>query len=130
MQMVHKIMHKESSLDPQTWFKSAGDRAHATRSRSDPFNIKVRAGRLEVQRQFFSERVISDWNKILRPLKADQKRASRPHGGGYERDWRTLPRSGCARGETSRAMGIPEIDVLPADPSWVLGGSISKYTSK
>jgi hypothetical protein len=59
MQMVHKIMHKESGLDPQTWFESAG-----SRSWSDPFNIKVRAGRLEVWRQFFSERVISDWNKI------------------------------------------------------------------
>jgi ribonuclease P/MRP protein subunit RPP40 len=64
MQMVHKIMHKESGLDPQTWSESAGSTAHATWSRSDPFNIKVRAGRLEVRRQFFSEEVISDWNKI------------------------------------------------------------------
>ncbi len=114
MQMVHKIMHKESGLDPQTWFESAGGTAHATRSRSDPFNIKARAGRLEVRRQFFSERLISDWNKIPQPLKADQKRrASRPHSGGYKRDWRTSPRSGCAHGETPTAMGVPRDQCPP-----------------
>jgi hypothetical protein len=84
MQMVHKIMHKESGLDPQTWFESAGSTAHATWSGSDPFNIKVRAGRLEVRRQFFSERVISDWNKIPAAIKG------RPGAAGFKAAYRRL----------------------------------------
>jgi ribonuclease P/MRP protein subunit RPP40 len=30
MQMVHKIMHRESGLDPGTWFERARDAVHAT----------------------------------------------------------------------------------------------------
>jgi hypothetical protein len=69
MQMVHKIMHRESGLDPGTWFERARDAVHATRSGADPLNIKNMTGRLEIRRNFFSVRVISDWNRIPAEIK-------------------------------------------------------------
>jgi hypothetical protein len=69
MQMVHKIMHGESGLEPGTWFERAGDEVHATRSGADPLNIKNKTGRLEIRKNFFSMRVISDWNRIPAEIK-------------------------------------------------------------
>jgi hypothetical protein len=70
MQMVHKILHRENDLDPRIWFETVGRAGHATRSGADPYNIKVRTGRLEVRRHFFWERVTNDWNKIPADIKS------------------------------------------------------------
>ncbi len=40
-----------------------------TRSATEPLNIKVRAGRIEVRRNFFTMRVIEYWNSILAAVK-------------------------------------------------------------
>ncbi len=66
MCMVRKMMHEESGLDPETWFKKAETArgGRVTRSATEPLNIKVKAGRLEVRRNFFTMRVIEDWNRI------------------------------------------------------------------
>jgi ribonuclease P/MRP protein subunit RPP40 len=69
MQMVHKIMHGESGLEPGKWFERAGDAVHATRSGADPLNIKNKTGRLEIRKNFFSVRVISDWNRTPAEIK-------------------------------------------------------------
>jgi hypothetical protein len=85
MLMVYKIMHKEHGLDPETWFESATPtNGHATRSTADPFNIKVRTGRLEVRKNFFSMRVIKDWNKIPVNVK------SLPSAWRFKREYRRL----------------------------------------
>ncbi len=76
MHMVHKIMHAESGLEPGTWFKRAGNAPHMTRNGADPFNIKAKTGRLEVRRQFFSMRVINDWNNIPADMKSRPGTAS------------------------------------------------------
>jgi hypothetical protein len=61
-------MHKESGLDPVTWFNRVAQTTsgHATTS----IKIRVRAGWLEVLRNFFSTWVIADWNKIPTNVKA------------------------------------------------------------
>jgi|LakMenEpi03Aug12_release.lakeMendotaPanAssembly.Ray.scaffolds.fasta_scaffold2074821_1 hypothetical protein len=38
--------------------------ARATRSSANPLNLKMRQGRLEIRRNFFSNRIVSSWNDI------------------------------------------------------------------
>jgi hypothetical protein len=71
MQMVHKIMNGYAELDPETWFERETEPVHATRSVTDPLNIKFSTGRLEVRRNFFSVRVIQSWNVI--PIEIRQR---------------------------------------------------------
>jgi ribonucleases P/MRP protein subunit RPP40 len=68
MAMVHKILHGQGGLNPETWFERA-DNARNTRSAADPFNIKKKNGRLEVRRNFFAIRVIEQWNAIPAEMK-------------------------------------------------------------
>jgi ribonuclease P/MRP protein subunit RPP40 len=69
MQMVYKIMHGKGGLKKETWFEMAEARGHGTRSGADPLNIRVGRGRLEIRRNFFSNRVIEYWNSIPSEIK-------------------------------------------------------------
>jgi ribonuclease P/MRP protein subunit RPP40 len=69
MHMVHKILKNENSLDHTIWFEKAVESGRATRITADPLNIKPKAGRLEVRRNFFTVRVIDDWNRIPSNIK-------------------------------------------------------------
>jgi hypothetical protein len=69
MQMVHKIMKNENGLSSTTWFEKAQNARRATRITADPLNIKPNTGRLEIRRNFFSIRVIDDWNRIPKDIK-------------------------------------------------------------
>jgi len=64
MAMAHKILHGRGQLDHTVWFEKAGNGPRATRSAADPLSLRIMHGRLEVRRNFFSERVINAWNKI------------------------------------------------------------------
>jgi hypothetical protein len=64
MAMVHKILCGRGSLDSSQWFERAADSVRATRSSANPLNLKVRQGRLEIRRNFFSNRVVNSWNDI------------------------------------------------------------------
>ena len=68
MAMVHHIMHRQSGLEPETWFEMAGVRRN-THSAADPLNIVVKSGLLELRRNFFTIRVIENWNVIPSDLK-------------------------------------------------------------
>jgi hypothetical protein len=70
MQMVHKLMMNENGLDHNTWFERAADSGRATRLTADPLNIKPKSGRLEIRRNFFTIRVIDEWNRIPANIKA------------------------------------------------------------
>jgi hypothetical protein len=52
-----------------TWFERAENGPRATRSTGDPYNLKVRHGRLDQRMNFLSIRVIEDWNRIPAELK-------------------------------------------------------------
>ncbi len=69
MAMVHKILHGKGGLDHTTWFEKAENGLRATRSTADPYNLKVKHGRLDPRRNFFSIRVIEDWNRIPADIK-------------------------------------------------------------
>ena len=64
MAMVHKIMHEQGHLNPETWFARAERDGRVTRSAADPLNIRERHGRLELRKNFFSMRVIENWNNV------------------------------------------------------------------
>ena len=74
MAMVHKIVHRQSGLEPETWFEMARARRN-THSAADPLNIVVKHGRLDVRREFFTMRVIESWNEIPPDVKAVESAA-------------------------------------------------------
>jgi len=63
-------MHRKGRLDPETWFKRA-DNQRNTRSVDDPIGIKKVLGKTELRKNFFSERVIDNWNLIPAELKSE-----------------------------------------------------------
>ncbi len=71
--MVHKILHGRGGLDYNTWFEKAENGPRATRSIGDLYNLKVKHGRLDQRRNFFSIRVIEDWNRIPADVKRVEK---------------------------------------------------------
>jgi hypothetical protein len=68
MVMVHKIMHGVGGLNPATWFESATSQRN-TRSPADPMGIKKVYGKTELRNNFFSVRVIDDWNRVPQEMK-------------------------------------------------------------
>jgi hypothetical protein len=60
MAMVQKILHGRGGLDYTTWFERAENGPRTTRSTADPYNLKVRLGRLDQRRNLFSIRVKED----------------------------------------------------------------------
>ena len=64
MHMVYKIVSGKDRVDRADWFEMAGQAERVTRTASDPLNVRVNHGRLDVRRNFFSVRVTSQWNCI------------------------------------------------------------------
>jgi hypothetical protein len=48
----------------------AADGTRATRSAANPRNLRMRQGRMEVRRNFFSVRVVDSWNNIPDTVRA------------------------------------------------------------
>ena len=69
MLQTFKIIHGLDKVKRETWFKMAGESERVTRSVADPLNLKLLPGRLDVRRNFFANRVISDWNNVPTNLK-------------------------------------------------------------
>jgi len=64
MQQVHRILSGKDRVKSDTWFKMASDGERVTRAAADPLNLRIPAPRLEVRKNFFSQRVPEDWNRI------------------------------------------------------------------
>ena len=84
MCLMHKIMNGIRGLHHKNWFECASDSARVTRVAANGLNVKVKNGRLELRRTFFSVRVLSQWNLIPAHLKRIMpahlfKRAYRRH---------------------------------------------------
>jgi hypothetical protein len=56
-QTFKTVVHK-------TWFKLATEEGRATRNADCPLNLRQRAARLKVRKNFFSNRAIDNWNLI------------------------------------------------------------------
>ncbi len=75
-------------MERETWFQMASDGVRETRQAADPCNIRPEIVRLEVRRNFFSQRVVSDWNRIPPEIKCQtvwkvqEKLCENPRQGG------------------------------------------------
>jgi hypothetical protein len=69
MVQVFKILTEKDQVKKETWFVMANVGERVTRATEDPLNIRIPAPRLEVRRNFFSQRVPRRWNKIPAALK-------------------------------------------------------------
>ena len=70
MAMVHKMQRERDTVDPGEWFEPAGNvTGRLTRVAADPLNVKVKHGRLDIRKNFFSVRTTESWNKIPGPTK-------------------------------------------------------------
>jgi hypothetical protein len=84
MLQTFKILAGKDKVDKSTWFTMSSESDRVTRATADPLSIRIPANRLETRRQFFSQRVPDQWNKI--PLEIRQaptpmafKRAYKAH---------------------------------------------------
>ncbi len=75
MLQTYKVMTGKDNVERSTWFDMASSGQRATRQAADPLNIRPKAARLEVCRQFFSQRVVENWNEI-RTGKSEECRVS------------------------------------------------------
>ena len=69
MAMTHKILTKKVGGEPAEWFTLAGEAVRVTRTASDPLNVRIKHGRLDVRSNFFSVRVCEPWNNVPSDLK-------------------------------------------------------------
>ncbi len=67
MAQVFKIVHGLDDVKKDTWFK-AQQSERVTRA-TDPLNIMGTLSRLDIRRNFFSQRVTDHWNNIPHELK-------------------------------------------------------------
>ena len=70
MLQTYKILNGKDQVTKDTWFRMARDGQRATRQTADPLNIRPGVARLEVRRNFFSQRVAEQWNKIPTGVKS------------------------------------------------------------
>jgi hypothetical protein len=69
----------------------ASDSARSTRQAAGPLNLKPNASKLEIRRNFFSQRVVADWNKIPVILKCPAMlNRSRKAMQDSENEWSAL----------------------------------------
>ena len=99
MQQTFKILKGIDRVDKGTWFESVADGGRLTRMTADPDNLKIPAARLDVRRNFFSQRVPEQWNKIPPALKQAKTAAAfrigyREHRRAATAAVRTDPRHG------------------------------------
>ncbi len=71
-------------MKSETWFQKVDTSGRITRSAANPLNLKPQAARLEIRRNFFSNKAVEGWNLIPSELKNARtvhffKRAYRTH---------------------------------------------------
>ncbi len=69
MLQTNRILHGVDKVRRETWFSMASGAERETRQASDPWNIRPQAARLEIRKNFFSQRVISPWNQLPLEIK-------------------------------------------------------------
>ena len=69
MIMTYKILTGKEDVDHSEWFVMAAEAGRSTRSASDPLNVRVKHGRLDIRKHVFSVRVTEAWNAVPREIK-------------------------------------------------------------
>jgi hypothetical protein len=94
MQQVHRILSGKDRVKSDTWFKIASGGERVTRAAADPLNLWIPASRLEVRKNFFSQRVPDDWNKIPPVVKNAETAKAFRNAYRKHRLYRKLPPDG------------------------------------
>ena len=68
-----KILRNKDKVEPSTWFTMASVGARITRMTTEPLNIRAQAPRLDIRRQFFSQRVVENGNSTGMPSEIKNK---------------------------------------------------------
>ena len=72
--VYYKIIHKLDNVQCDTWFNLVGENPVTnTRQNNNPLNIKAKRVKLDVYRQFFSNRVVEHWNSLPDEMKKKKK---------------------------------------------------------
>ncbi len=64
MAQTFKIIRGVHMVISDSWFQMVDQAGRAIISTDDPLNVRPKAARLEVRKNFFSSRVTENWNKI------------------------------------------------------------------
>ncbi len=75
-----KIIHGHDNVQRDTWFELMdADRQHRTRMAEGGFNLVPKRARLDPRHNFFSNRVVNNWNRLPIALKSNSSVASFKH---------------------------------------------------
>ena len=71
MAQVYKIVTGKDNVKSKTWFTMAREGLRQTRGNAiaHPLSLRQERSRLEVRRNFFSQRVVDGWNKVPAVIK-------------------------------------------------------------
>ncbi len=64
MLQTFEILRGFDNVDSATWFQRVDTSVRTTRSAADPLKLKAQPARLDIRRNFFSNRVIEPWNLV------------------------------------------------------------------
>ena len=109
MAQVYKIVTGKDKVNSDTWLAMGREGQRMTRGNAHPLSLKQQRARLEVRRNFFSQRVVESWNKIptvIKDTKKLQKALRSTQGQGGHR--RLVPQPGLQRGQR-----VPQGDQRP-----------------
>jgi hypothetical protein len=82
MVQVYKIVNGKDMVDSQTLFQLSSHQAERhTRRNADPLNLRPPAAKLDLRGNFFTNRVVEDWNKI--PLEVRKVETLNSFKNGY-----------------------------------------------
>ncbi len=69
MVQLYKIIHGYDSVDASHWFQHVNSNGIVTRGVADPLNLVQARSRLDIRKNFYSQRVAEAWNRIPYDLK-------------------------------------------------------------
>ena len=69
MHYVYRVVTEKDDVRADTWFRPAAAGLRQTRNATGPLNLQANHGRLDIRRNFFSARVVDNWNAIPTEIK-------------------------------------------------------------
>ena len=67
---TYKIINSVTKVDKSSWFTMAAEGStRITRLTADPLNLAPKSAKLEIRKNFFSVRVVNDWNNLPSEVK-------------------------------------------------------------
>jgi hypothetical protein len=123
MVQTFKILQGFDYVKSETWFQKVDTSGRMTRSAADPLNLKPQAARLEIRRNFFSNRAVEGWNLITSELR--NARTAHFFTRAYRKHRAELVESAykeMKNGSSQRRLPQLETRHLLRDPTWIIGG--------